>query len=432
MQLKRLLSYVGLSLLVLVAGCAKKKDLPPRGNLIGSAEFSPQLQFDLQSALQTDGKILDLKGHCMQMVERNDGQKVVEISVGNCPANGLVDALNIIASMKVYSEVEPGETTYLVMGNSPVLDQNTDVALFKNITEDSKSPLYQIESLCQKTDREDLSLNCTIDWSDSGLIKSIQYKKSRPANLVRRHQIHELYAADEAIRTDMTAMESRLSTSIEGVRMALDSKMEAMDLRLKAEDTRIEGKLDKAVTALQAADKALKRSDKKLNADIVAVRTDLTKSIDEEITKRGEEDVKLTTSITELTGTLNTFKETQGVTNKALSDEAASNLSTLRQDLAGLGDELRNSDKKIRKSIGNVRKALNRVGTSSKEATAAIERINADLKKLETLEAKDKIIDTMLEDLGKQVKSLLPPEKPEAPPVPEENQDENNTESPKP
>lgn len=430
MQMKRLLSFVGLSVLVVASGCAKKKDLPPRGNLIGSAQFSPQLQFDLQSALEVDGKILDMKGHCMQMVERNDGQKVVELSEGKCPANGLVDALNIIASMKVYSETEPGDSTYLVMGTSPVLDQNTDVAILKNITEaDSKSPQYQIESLCQQTEREDLSKNCSIQWSDSGAIQSIKYKKSRPANLVRRHDIFEL-------RADMVAMDVRISDRITLLDSTINQKIDAMDTRLKNEDIRIEGKLDKAVTDLQAADGELKKADAKLELSIAAVRTDLTDSINSEITTRINEDAKLLTGITTVSDALKAEKDVN------VKDSLAQKLSVVSTNLTKLGDDLRESDKQIRSRVREIRKQLNRFKRSeaalSESTRKSLEGINTELKKLEAMETKHTTMHAAIEALQSQVKPLLPPEKPEAPPLPEEDkkeeskQEDNNTESPKP
>lgn len=437
--MKRLVSSVGLSLLMVSTGCAKKKELPPRGNLIGSAQFSPQLEFELQSSLEIDGKILDLKDHCLQMVEHSDGQRVVEMSGSACPASGLVDGRNIVASMKVYSEVEPGESTYLVMGNSPVLDQNTDVAILKNVSgADSKTPLYQIESLCQDTEREELSKNCSIEWSDSegsesASIKSIRYKKSRPANLVRRHQIHELYSADEAIRSDMAAMDTRLSNQIEEVRSTLDAKVDKMDARLKAEDKRIETKLDEAVSKLQAVDSELKKEDVRLDSAIKTVRTDLVEAINTETTNRMNEDGKLAKSITDLTATLNAFKKEQGETNADLSKKIASNLVDLETNITRLGDELSKSNKAINQNIENLQKELVRIEAlekNSKEIADAITELKKQIRRIKALKKKDEILQKMIGDLETRVKALTPPpEKPEEEAALPEN---SNTESPKP
>ena len=422
MQLKRLLSVVGLSVLVVSAGCAKKKDLPPRGNLIGSAEFSPQLQFQLQSALETDGKVLDLSKQCLQMVERTDGQKVVELSDSACPQSGLVDALNIVATMKVYSEVEPGEQTYLVMGNSTVLDQNTDVAILKNITEDNSSPQYEIESLCQDTQREALSKNCSIEYSDAGTVKKINYKKSRPANLVRRHQIHELYAADEAIRADMEMMRTSLTNKIEQVRSTLDSKIDAVDQRLQSEDKRIDKKLDTAVAALKA-------EDIRLDGAISKVREDLTKAVNEEVAARKSEDGKLVSSITELKSHLDLFKNETGENFK----KGAMKLSEISTGLEKLGEDLRKSDKEISQSIDALKKELTRIDTlenSSKEYKDAIADIKKQIGRLEALENQDKIIQGMIEDLKKSIEKLKPaPADAEKPADTEKPEDANQPEN---
>ena len=155
MKLSQVFS-VGLVAVCLVS-CAKKKDAPPRANLVGKVVLAEKLAEHLNKKNN-----FKTENYCFQAVQLNDASKteVIEISKGNCPADGVAES--VVATMKIWGSMDPESTleeSYLVMGDSSVGIENTPVGIFavKKAKKDANNAAKKVTAAAVITPKDEKS-----------------------------------------------------------------------------------------------------------------------------------------------------------------------------------------------------------------------------------------------------------------------------------
>ncbi len=326
--------------MVALLGCAQKRDLPPRGTAIGSAEFS--------SALTSEYAKVGFKSEnqCLQTVQYVDGTKAIELSSAPCPASGLTTA-PVVAVFKLYSDLDAevdADATYLVMGNSQVLDQNTAVATAKNLSAKGK-PITRIEvgDLCVEASEyeEDFTAQCKVNFGKTGFITSITFNKARPFNrttkqneLVHRRTLRSQFATIDqkhielqknidTVQTNLTAVDTKLTGTLATLRTEFEATakaLQAKDIQLDALIAGLDTKLGNTKTELQAEDKRLAELITALNTKVedltkadIAIRNEMTEKVagvTTELAKAKQDLTKeITTKVDAVKAELNTAKQ---------------------------------------------------------------------------------------------------------------------------
>lgn len=135
---------------VVVGGCAKKRPLPPRGEMVGTVELSPGL-----------GRYLDtrynLRGdkHCLMVVELSEDRgTALEISHGDCPAGNAL-AEKPVATLMIWggwspADSVPGKPMLLLAGDKPASVDNHPVGFLTtdHVPGINEPPHFKVTDLC--------------------------------------------------------------------------------------------------------------------------------------------------------------------------------------------------------------------------------------------------------------------------------------------
>lgn len=420
----KLCGLLSLLAALFIAGCAKKKEAPPRGSVFGFAQLSASLSKSYRDNMLREEREFDVSAHCLQAVELRDGTKIIELSDVACPTdNSLVGGSSVRASMRFYSEMEgPGSLSYLVMGSAKALDENTDVAVVKNVTSEKDSmPRFEVQFLCQDIPNQKLSRNCKVNFATRGSIESISFSKSRPINLVRRHSIDELYAADDAIRKDLAAandkmdkMDERLKNQISALDTKLTNRIDAEVKSLNESIGKVSTALNTAVTRLDKKDGELEAKDVELNKSITQAVEKAAKELGTEITERKGEDAKLAGEIKTLGMSIDKVGKDLGdesKNRKSEDEKLAGEIKTNGMDIKKV-DEQRSKDAEkfnaeVVKLQTNIDKSIEAAKDADKALQTGIDNLKADLKKIDEAGVKkDGELQTAIDGVKNDLKGL--------------------------
>jgi len=400
------LGLVGVAGLVVLLGCAQKKDLPPRGTVFGTAQLSRAL---VTRYARTGG--YKTGSQCLQAVQYNDGSKVIEVSSAVCPANGALSDAPVVAVLKLYSELDaasPTDATYLVMGNSIVLDQNTAVATAKNIPVRATSlPKIEVGDLCLVAIdyEEDFTKHCVVKFGLNGLIASIEFNKSRPFNRTTKHNelVHRKGVRNEIARLDR--QDATLQKNIDTVQTNLN---------------KVETTLTTSITSLRAdlekTAKELRERDVQLTGLISALDGKLAETAKE----LREKDIELGKSIATMTKTLEDLTTEVHNEDKAIRKEIADKVAGIKTELGKVKDDFTQENVRIVALITTLRGDMTQAQTDAKVAAQKEStRIDGNINKLQTETEKnltaavdaqkkentriDGKVDTQNTDLGKKI-----------------------------
>jgi chromosome segregation ATPase len=367
---------VGVSLAVaglIVVGCAKKKEAPPRATFLSKAKLADSVLGSLGTDFKKDA-------NCVQLVELNDGKKTQAIEISDSACNGDAIAANVLATLKLWKEWN-GERV-LTMGDSIVATENTPVALLSEVKNASPS-LYEVSALCgQRLPLFDFVASCKITKRADGGLDKIDFNKEVSLDrwlLVHLQNNHDIREDNKKLAAEIKVAQER--------QKAIETALDDAEVRIGNDTTDANSlisklaEIDSQKTLLKARVDELSKQATDMGKDTSA-EIQALKKIEDRIAKiRGELIPKFT-------------------------EEATKGLDAVEKRISDLNETLKTTDAAHSKKVGEMLQAIESVKKTLNDTDAARKALinnEADKAKVEAIDQKTselrKRIDIIFEDI---------------------------------